>query len=268
MPNVGFQTFQLAGSRAYFQREPIGGVEQPFFDLGTVDPIVPTISPTPIELKDSDGGVNRVVAQAIADFSMEFDVVSANWNMDNMALLYGSTAPSSFTQSATPLTAVVHYAYPGRLVKLKDASGNYMYGLSAIGTVTSNDGMTTYVLGTDYEVVSLERGIIRMIAGGAFAAAANIKIGMTPRAISASNRLIAPQTQIAIYGKAWIVSSRESFGASNVYEFSAALSPKAATGGTDAYNKITFGLKVLSDPALANPAGRVLAWQGALPLAS
>jgi hypothetical protein len=124
------------------------------------------------------------------------------------------------------------------------------------------------VEGKDYEVVSLDRGIIRLLAGGslelASGAVTDLAISFTPTAIT-GKRLIRPQTIHTIEGRGYIFYSRDSHTRQSVRYAEVSLSPQNAAMQVDNYS--TFGLRVavLSDPIeITEPAGRLLDFKGEL----
>jgi len=341
MAVVGFQDFWVTGSRFYFQREPVSSVVQPFVDLGVIQVASPTLEITKIELKDSDGGVKRVVDQKVTEINETYDITCSNLNGDNLSLLFLSAAPEAFSQSATQVESSPVYSHPGRLVKLLDANGIPIFGITSVEAVTkatnyalvsitsstktivvtgdcssvmtvgvkiavvgsvqpTDDGIYTvasssygapntsiivtetvavdataggtvseaYILDTDWEVVSLERGIIRMIDGGAFATAANIDITFTPRAISGA-RLIKPQSSRGeIKGKGWVIWGRENNASQSMREADVSITPSSGKLDIEDYSNFVLQAKVLSDVTLVQPAGRLLNWLGDLPTKS
>jgi hypothetical protein len=265
---IGNQHAWLTGSRLYFERDPINNVKQPIIDFGKIEPVTPNLNVEKVKLVDSDGGVRRVIAEAIIGYDEQYEIRTTNLNQDNLALAFLAEPPQAFTQSATGVTNVAHYAVPGRLIKVKDANGNPVYGLSQIDAVTGVGGTTTYTAGTDYEVVSLERGLIRMITGGAFSVAGNIEIDYTPRAVT-GQRLITPQTvSCAIQGTALLFWGRCGNKQQTVREVRVSLTPTSNTFQVQDYSEVSFALQVLTDPNKAVPAGRLLYWLGDLAAAS
>ena len=134
MSKVGFQDFWVVGARFYFQLEAQAGVEQPLADLGTIDSAVPTSEAAKAQLFDADGGVKRLVDEAITSFTESWAIALRNCSLDNLAIVFQANAPESFTQSAGSST-VDQWVTPGRLAKLKDSASAFLYGLSAIAGV-------------------------------------------------------------------------------------------------------------------------------------
>lgn len=141
MSNKGSQSFWITGSRLYVQRDPVDAVIQPMLDLGRINVANPTISPTKLELKDSDGGRLRVIDAAVSEIAESYDITCSNLSDTNLAFLFLAEAPSSFVQSGNEVVAGVHWGIPGNLIKIKDSTGVNIYDCAAIagvytGTVT------------------------------------------------------------------------------------------------------------------------------------
>lgn len=262
------QDFWLTGSRLIFIRDAVNGVEQPPIDLGVITPVSPAIAPEEATLEDSDGGLKRVVARAITKYDESYEIVCSNLNIDNLALMFSSDPAEAFTQASTPLTNVVHYAHPGKLVKLKNASGVLMYGITSIQAVTGPGGSPAYVENTDWEIVSLERGLIRMLDSGetdAFDTAGNIEIDFTPRAIT-GNRLINPQTAGGtVEGTGILIWGRGNNAQQTVREARVSLTPTSAAFSDTNFSNFTLKMSVLNDLTEAIPAGRLVYFLGDMP---
>ena len=141
MTKVGFQDFWQVGARAIFEQDAVNGTAQPARDMGVLKTITPTLSTSSIKMLDPDGGVNRTVDEAINSIEESYDAVFTNFNQKNLALLFASTPPASFTQSATNYD-VAHTGYAGQLLKIKDSSGTALYNLSCIAGVYYGGSVT------------------------------------------------------------------------------------------------------------------------------
>ena len=349
MSVVGFQDFWLTGSRFYFKRENVAGIEQPTLDFGVINTASPTMEVTKVVLEDADGGIKVIADRATTGISEAYDLTCSNFNNDNLAMLFLSNAPAAFTQAATQIKAQ-HYAHPGRLLKIKDIAGAYLYGLSTVagiygavapqvktvtgivastktitfsggafspalvngekiilgplglanvanaGTYTiasststtvvvvetiatdetaitgevigKNAGTVIYVPTTDFVVKSLDRGIVQMVSGGAFAAAATIVPVIGTSAIS-GNRLINPQSlKGVIRGTGFLIYGRENNARQTVREAVMDLSPSSANMSVDDFSNFVMNAQVISDLTATDVAGRILAYKGALPSTS
>lgn len=264
-----FQDFWLTGSRFYFLRDTDGVNTYPMIDFGRIEPMNPNIQVEKLQLEDSDGGKKVVVDEQLTKYTEEYDIKCSNLNMDNLTIFFAGKKLETYTRVATPVVGTfLQKAYKGRLLPVRDNTGEFVFGVTSIQAVTKSP-TTPLVLGTDYEVVSLERGLIRIISGGLIVDGDEVKMSYTPRAFTAEERLIYPQTASAIKGMGLIVWGRGSNAQQTVREARVSLTPSASNIGIDNYSDITFKATVLSDVTKTNdPAGRLLYWLGTLPAKS
>lgn len=263
---LGFQDLWIAGSRLYFKRDPVGGVDQPVIDFGVIEPVNPQYNITSVKLYDSDGGIKRLLDQATTQIDESYQAKTNNMNLDNLALAFSSTPPATFTQAGTAVTtAVTQKAHLGSLMKVVDPAGNYVWGVASIQGLDNGGAL---VLGTDYEIVNLERGLVRILTGGTVAENDDVRIDYTPRVIS-GKRLLHPQnTQGNVRGDCMLVYGRGNNTAQSVRESRAIITPVNFAITADNYSDVELKLDILNDPTQAVPAGRFLAWLGDLPAVS
>lgn len=264
----GAQEFWVAGARVFLQRTAIAGVEQPLLDLGVITEVDPNWESDEATLKDPDGGISQIVDRVVTSREESYNVTIANFNPDNLNLLYNGDAVQPFTQGAAPVTNVDHYAHPGRLVKVHDANGVWIYGLTSIDAV-SIDGGADYVEGTDWEVVDLERGVFRMIDGGAFAAAAIVDVDYTPKSLS-GNRLILPQTgDGVIQAKVGLFIGRAEKAEQHVREMLCTIQTDSISVPTEEHASWVAKLTVIKNyESTSQPFGRLLHFVGDVPALS
>lgn len=267
----GYQEFWVVGSRFYFQNDT--DTNNTLLDLGVVKTVSPTLETEKIELEDADGGIRRTVAEAITKMSETYDLVCNNFNLDNLALLFmaDSNSPQDFDQAVTEVQNVAHIAVigPGKFVKIKDASSNWLYSITSAIVKSGNPSTTTtsapYVEDTDWEWVSKDRGIIKILSTGSITDGETIYIDITPSLIS-GRRLVYPQTGSIINGKAMLVWSRNNNAEQTVREADVTISTNAANFQVEDYSDLTLSAKVVSDVTETTaPAGRLLQYKGTLP---
>jgi len=147
---VGFQDFWVAGSRFYYQRDPINAVEQPWIDLGVVQPVNPSLEIEKLELEDSDGGVKKTVDERVTKIDETYDITCANLNLDNLSLLFLADPPEAFSQTKE-LKAIAHTFFPGRLTKIvdNDAAATPLYGISSISGIYNAPATSQVLTVTD-----------------------------------------------------------------------------------------------------------------------
>jgi len=137
----GFQDFWIPGTRVFVQKESTGN-PNPMLDIGLIQSVTPTVTPTVLQLEDSDGGVKQLVDEALSQIVESYEVQTANMNLDNLALMFLSDDPEVTVQVHQDLL-VSHYVHPERLVKLVDPQGEPIFNAWSVNGIMSNTG--TYV---------------------------------------------------------------------------------------------------------------------------
>ncbi len=359
MSIVGFQEFLQVGGRCYFKRDAIGGVEQALVDLGVIQSVKPTVTPTKVELYDPDGGVQRRVDVAVPKIDESWEIQCSNFNMDNMALLFMSGAPVDYTVAAAH-KRVTHFLHAGRLKELhdSDAASTRVYGLGAIAGIMSaavsagvlttaavsavdvatkkitigasdltahftvgkvfilegtglanilnartytvvssafvggktevtvseapaaneaaiagsviykatGDSGTIYAQDIDWEVVSVDRGILRVKSGGAIATDANKVVVYSTAAITGKRR-ISPQSSGDVQGKFEVWMGTGSNANQWVREARVSIVPSGTDLKVEDFSSFTLTVSVLS-AVTSTDAGTLTKVKGALPSAS
>ena len=263
---VGQQEYWIVGSRFYFQKDD-DTYYKALFDLGTIKVVSPSVQTTSVDLVDSDGGSQKVVDSTLIKATESYDITCNNHTLDNLALLFMSAEPDNFTQAATVLTNVAHKAVigAGKMIKLHDASGNWLYSVASI-VVKNGAATVTYTENTDWKWINKDRAVIQVLAGGSIGHGQDLAITITPVAVT-GRRLIRPQTNAkAIRGRAMLVWSRNANAEQTVREFDCSISPTAAAFNDADYSSFTLQAKVLSDITdTTYPAGLLLQFVGTLP---
>jgi hypothetical protein len=121
--------------------------------------------------------------------------------------------------------------------------------------------------GVDWDVVSLDRGFLKFIEGGA-GTTDSWNVLFSTNAVS-GDRVFNPQTvNGAVFGKAMIIFSRGNNAQQSVRECYVSLSPSSSALSDTDYSSITFRVTVIEDPNASTPAGRFLQFKGELPAKS
>jgi len=123
---------------------------------------------------------------------------------------------------------------------------------------------TIYLQGADFLPYSKDRGIVKIVSGGAIAAAANVSIVYSTGALSGL-RLINPQTLGDTTGDGFFLFSRTKFAEETVREFRCQISPNAFNLADGDFADMVLTVSVLSDLTAAVPAGRLLHHKGTVP---
>lgn len=346
---VGAQDFWVAGGRVHFQRDTAGS---PLLDLGVVDQLAPNISSTKATLRDSDGGVRKVVDEQVIELTETWQITLRNFAPIVQQLLFLSNPPEEYTQAATP-RIVDHVVQKGYLLKLKDSVGEWSFNERAIygvakGSVTevttltgidasaktltfsaspstangaklivTDKGLTNatnaktytqvgavsgagpfvvtvaetpaatetgltgtsvykanagtiYSQNTDWNLdsLSLSRGYLRILEGGAITDADTVQVYYTPNALS-GKRIIHPLAGNAdIRGTAFIYIGRGNNAAQTVRVATVKLAPSGLTLSAEDYSSWQLEATIVSDITETNSAGSLISILGALPATS
>lgn len=259
----GQQDFWVTGARLYFIKT--GSTYGSLIDMGLVRSVTPAITADKVQIFDADGGLQKLADETTIKIDESYDVTVGSMNLDNIATLLLGSEPEAFTQATTPVTRT-YLADIGtnRYIKLLDSSGTFMFNFAS--AVVQNSGLSiTYVENTDWKWLSKERGIIKIISGGAIAQGQTVSITAIPNALS-GKRLVRAQKVSTIKGQFLLVFSRDNNASQTARYFNGSISPNGENLPADNYADMTFKAAVLSDATdLVQPAGSVLQFAGSLP---
>lgn len=134
-------------------------------------------------------------------------------------------------------------------------------------TISHGDGTSSNIVykpGVDWSVVSLARGLVRSLTGGAITPEGNISIQFLLAGLS-GNRLVLPQTISGnVKGLAVVYFGRDNFSSDSAREARVSLSTTNLNMTADDYSDFVLQAKVLSSITVAG-AGRLLSIAGTLP---
>lgn len=151
------------------------------------------IESTNLDHFGNDGGINEldasVTTQVSRTGSFSLDDISA----DNMAMFFlGEKATVS--QTATPVVAESHPDVLQGLFYQLGVSASNPQGVRGVGSVVVEEGVTTFVNGTDYEI-DADTGRLYIVPGGGIASGTDITVDYTPVA-STRTRIISGSTPV------------------------------------------------------------------------
>ena len=160
MAQVADNTRLYRGQGQVFLARRVNGLPAGLEFVGNVSEL--SLSPTTekIEHRESQTGnnsVDKVIERSLGvEMSMTIDSVAS----DNLArMVFGKVTK----EDATTVTGETQMAYVGKNLIVNNIN------LQSFDSLTDAGGTTTYVAGTDYEVIDLAAGMIRILAGGAIA---------------------------------------------------------------------------------------------------
>jgi len=259
---VGFQDFWVAGSRFFFEED--GQANPHVVDLGTVGTISPTLEPTILDLKDSDGGRANLIDQSFSDINESYEIECNNISSDNLNIfLFGNGRSgvgqlTTYTSSQMQFTLTASDFDAGAVIKLKkDGVDIYdLQGISAISRTTGGAATLEPYNGSnpgtaDYEILSLPRGLIKVYAGGASNLVAGNVLQPTATASALNDgdgRKILPQKLGSPKkGTGFLFFSRNNNERNSVRQFRCSIVPNSSNFQIEDFSTVSFTVSVLSD---------------------
>ena len=138
---TGFQDFWVAGSRFFYKRDAVAGVEQPWIDLGVIESANPSFANEKIELVDGDGGVKTTVTETIVKTDETYEITCRNLNLENLALLFLSDPPSSYVRNRRSYLITLK-SWRGYPIALIDNNSGTLLENKVFNLTPSSDGLT------------------------------------------------------------------------------------------------------------------------------
>lgn len=167
--------YAIPRGRVYFDPFDSNGALTGEIPLGNCPGFTFTAETEKAEHFSSESGLAEKDAALIVKVNRTGSLTCDNFSLDNLALFVSGTKETQ-SQSAGDVSDEAHTVQQGRIYQLGVGSGAPA-GVRNITdvVVTSSDGLTTYVLGTAYNV-DLELGRLQIIAGGPIANGTAIKV--------------------------------------------------------------------------------------------
>jgi hypothetical protein len=140
-------------------------------------------------------------------------------------------------------------------------------GLTGTTRVSHENAGVIYDPTDDWEIVSKDRGFVRMVDGGAITTG-NVTIIFHKDAITGLRAFNPQESQDEVKGECMIFWGREINAAQTVRQMRISLTPSATNFTPDEYSSVTFTVRVLNDLTTTEPAGRVVHFKGDIPATS
>lgn len=158
--------YAIPRGRVYFNPFDANGLPTGEIPLGNCPGFTFTAETEKAEHFSSEAGLAEKDAALIVRVNRTGTLNCDNFSLDNLALFVAGTKETQ-AQSAGAVTDEAHSVLGGRLYQLGE-SADAPAGVRNITDVVvkSADGLTTYILGTDYNT-DLDLGRVQIIAGGA-----------------------------------------------------------------------------------------------------
>lgn len=258
------QQLIVTGNILHVARIDAAGVVGPWRDVGTITVMNPAVAATSISLFDSRGGKRLRIASRVTEYAETYgDVSCSNMSIDNLAFTFGADAIIEYTQAATPLVDVVHRAFPDSILPLTDNSGNFLYDVASVQTISTQAiPATPLVAGVHYDANPnfLRMGYVKMLPAAPLAAGGeNVLVDFTPNAI-AGRRVFNPHTAGVAKVEARIFWTSDDYKTLQVRDhFQAEITPANPEFRDTDFSNMKFNIAVLSTQKVAGrPAGRFI----------
>ena len=170
MAQVADNTRLYRGQGQVFLATRISGKPAGFTFVGNVSELMLNPQTEKIEHTESQTGnnsVDKVIERALkVEISMTIDSIAS----ENLArMVFGKVT----TDADSTVSSEVHLAYPGKNLIVNNIN------LQTFDSLTDAGGATEYVAGTDYEVIDLAAGMIRVLDGGAIVEGQEVEANYT-----------------------------------------------------------------------------------------
>lgn len=181
--NADASRIALPRGRVFLARKSVAGVLGPYLHLGNCSALeFATIGDDIAEITDFTSNTATPLTRVSKSRKPEFPLKLYECNPDNLALVFMGTAPTEFTQAATPITGEI---MPGG-AKVGGIYKTAKYG--PISSITVTVGATTATVNTHYVLRDANVGIIELIAlPGSEVEGAAVAINYTPTARTTGN---------------------------------------------------------------------------------
>ena len=158
MSQVADNTRLFRGQGQVFLAKRVSGQPAGLEFIGNVSELMLNPQTEKIEHTESQTGNNSVDKVIERGLKVEMTMTMDSMASANLARMVFGTVT---TDSAATITAETHKAYIGKYLIVKNINVQTFTSLTDVG------GATTYVAGTDYEVIDLAAGMILILEGGA-----------------------------------------------------------------------------------------------------
>lgn len=216
-----------------------------------------------------DGTVTSVVLESInastktfkltGDVTAEFDVG------DKFIVKYTGLTDYKNAGTYTVVTATLNSGKTDVVVSESVSSSEVSITGSVLYKADSGNSAVILDNEVDWDVYSLDRGIIRMNSGSTLlTAAGDVQVVFLTDDVT-GKRLLRPQSlKGTLKGTGLIIFGRENNASQTMREFECTITPGGSGMSDTEFSSITFRVRVTSDLTADDPAGRMLMIKGAL----
>lgn len=158
MAQVSDNTRLYRGQGQVFLGKRVNGKPAGLTFIGNVSELMLNPQTEKIEHTESQTGNNSVDKVIERGLKVEMSMTIDSSASDNLARMVFGTVT---IDAAATITSEAHKAYLGKMLILNNIN------VQTFTSLTDAGGGTTYVAGTDYEVIDLAAGMIKILNGGA-----------------------------------------------------------------------------------------------------
>lgn len=186
MVQVADNTRLFRGQGQVFLAKRVGGLPAGFEFIGNVSELMLNPQTEKIEHTESQTGnnsVDKVIERALkVEMSITMDSVASK----NLARMVFGTVTIN---AASTVTAETHTAYTDRMLILNNINVQTFTSLTDVG------GGTSYAAGTDYELIDLAAGMIKILNGGAIVDGSQVEANYSTGASEVVSAFSQPNTE-------------------------------------------------------------------------
>lgn len=245
---MGAESYLIGAGRVFFDDG------NGFLDIGNLPAINYTRENTTLEHNAVVNGERLVDLTLVTLQKLGISFTFDEFNEENLNLLMMGNGVTAANQTGATIVDEVATAP----VKLDRSIFTAETNISAV-TITNSAGTTTYVAGTDYEIVNATTGEIKILSTGSITGAESLKIDYTSAA--RNRKKIVPGKDLQITGRARIEIDAVNGKPQTWHIQNAALRVEGDTAiSAENFSEATVILDILVDKTVtpSEPYGKVL----------
>lgn len=218
-----------------------------------------------------------VAADLIESMTSETKTITLAAAAGDLTLIY--TASFKFIVTAVNMAdvlnagtyTVVSSSFSGgktSIVVTETINSDEAFGGGNGGVIRVTGGGGVYAKGTDWDVHSLQRGIIQIKPDGNIDTEDDgelVGISYSVTALTGDRVIYPQQLEGVAKARAYLVFSRDNYDRETVREMEVSISPSGANVQATDYSDMTLTIRVLNDLTATRPAGRLLSYSGTEP---
>ena len=186
MAQVADNTRLYRGQGQVFLGSRISGRPAGLEFVGNVSELMLNPKTEKIEHMESQTGNNSIDKVIEKSLSVELSMTIDSMASGNLARMVFGTVTAN---AISTVTAEAHKAYIGKFLILN------LINVTAFTSLTNAAGAVTYVAGSDYEVIDLAAGMIKILPGGTITDGADVQANYTAGASETTSAFTKPNIE-------------------------------------------------------------------------